>query len=230
MFYRVLLVEDEVGIRVGLEDSLRVAGYEVETADDGEEALQRASQGGFDVIVLDLILPVKDGIAVCEELRGKGIDTPILMLTAKAQLEERLRGFAVGADDYLTKPFEVLELLARIRAVLRRSLPTTGEKTSQVHVFGDVRVDTKQATVWRANERLRLSMKEYELLHYFVTHPVETLGRHRLLNEVWKYQKETPTRTVDVHVGWLRRKIEEDPANPRWIRTVYGKGYEFVPD
>ena len=230
MLHRVLLVEDEIGIRIGLEDSLCVAGYDVETADDGEAAMQLASQGGFDVIVLDLILPVKDGIEVCRELRNQGIDTPVLMLTAKTQLQARLRGFAVGADDYLAKPFEVLELLARIRALLRRSMPSTDETASHVHAFGDLRVDSKHATVWRANERLRLSVKEYKLLHYFVTHPAETLARRRLLNEVWKYQPKTPTRTVDVHVGWLRRKIENDPGNPRWIRTVYGKGYEFVPD
>lgn len=230
MPYRVLLVEDEAGIRVGLEDSFRVAGYEVEAVADGEAALQVASQGGCDVIVLDLILPVMDGITVCQELRAKGVDTPVLMLTAKAQLEERLRGFAVGADDYLTKPFEVLELLARIRAILRRTHPARRDGNSQALSFGEMRVNTKQAAVWRGSERLRLSMREYDLLHYFVTHPGETLSRQRLLKRVWKYQKQTPTRTVDVHVGWLRRKIEKEPANPRWIRTVYGKGYEFVPD
>ena len=223
---RLLLVEDDAGIRVGIEDTLRVAGYEVETADDGEAALQLASEGGFDAIILDLILPLKDGVLVCQELRERGIDTPVLMLTARNQLKDMLRGFAVGADDYLTKPFEILELLARIRAALHRNVPRTGSGDSHTHSFGDVTVDTTHGTVWRANERVQLSRKEYELLHYFVTHPREALTRRRLLEEVWKSKPETPSRTVDVHVGWLRKKFEDDSESPRWIRTVYGKGYE----
>ena len=228
--FRLLIVEDEVGIRVAIEDSLRVAGYEIETANDGEAALQLASEGGFDAIILDLILPLMDGIDVCQKLRERGIDTPVLMLTARAELKDTLRGFSVGADDYLTKPFEVLELLARIRAVLHRTVLRTGEGDSHVHSFGDVRVDTTHGTVWRANKRLHLSTKEYELLRYFVTHPGEALTRNHLLEEVWKSSSEGPSRTVDVHVGWLRKKFEDNPENPRWIRTVYGKGYEFVPD
>ena len=227
---RLLLVEDEAGIRVGIEDSLRVAGFEVETAEDGQVALLRASEGGFDAIILDLILPLKDGVLVCRELREKGIDTPVLMLTARRELKDRLKGFSVGADDYLTKPFEFMELLARIRAVLHRSVPRTEKQDSQVHSFGDVRVDTTHGTVWRANKRLELSTKEFELLYYFLTHPREALTRQRLLEEVWKSKSEGQSRTVDVHVGWLRKKIGDDPAHPRWIRTVYGTGYEFVPD
>ena len=227
---RLLVVEDEAGISLGIEDSLRVAGYVVETADDGEEALQRASEGGFDAIILDLILPLMDGVQVCQELRKRGTDTPILMLTARTALKDRLRGFAVGADDYLTKPFEALELLARIRAILHRTALRTDKGDSQVHSFGDVRVHTTHGTVWRAAERLELSAKEYDLLHYFVTHPRESLSRQRLLEEVWKSESESQSRTVDVHVGWLRKKIGDDPGSPRWIRTVYGKGYEFVPD
>lgn len=227
---RLLLVEDEVGIRIGIEDRLRLAGYDVETADDGEAALRRASQDAFDVIILDLILPLKDGVSVCQELRAMGIETPILMLTAKNQLDDMLRGFAVGADDYLTKPFEFLELLARVRAILRRSVPRTEDPDSHVHAFGDLRVDTTHSTAWLADKRLQLSAKEYELLQYFVTHSREPLTRQRLLEEVWNAKPGIPSRTVDVHVAWLRKKIENDPENPRWIRTVYGKGYEFVPD
>ena len=227
---RVLLVEDEIGLRVGLEDSLRIAGYEVETADDGEEALRRASLGGFDAILLDLILPLKDGLTVCQELRSNGIDTPVLMLTAKSQLEDRLRGFAVGADDYLIKPVEVMEMLARIRAVLHRSSSSGGDGSRPVHEFGDLRVDSRHAAVWRADARLSLSEQEYKLLQYLVTHPNETLTRQHLLKELWDSHPGGLSRTVDVHVNWLRRKIEADPKNPRWIRTVYGKGYKFVPD
>ena len=227
MGYRILLVEDEVGIRVALEDRLRVVGYEVETADNGRVAVERASEGGIDLIILDLILPGMDGLEVCHELRQSGIFTPVLMLTARAQLEDKLRGFAQGADDYLTKPFDFLELLARTKALLRRSAEADADETPRTYKFGNVTLDSRQSTVFVDGERLSLSMKEYDLLHFFVRHAGETLARERLLREVWNYEKGMPTRTVDVHVGWLRRKIKDDPRNPRWIRTVYGIGYRF---
>lgn len=227
MGYRILLVEDEVGIRVALEDRLRVVGYEVETADNGRVAVERASEGGIDLIILDLILPGMDGLEVCQELRQCGIFTPVLMLTARAQLEDKLRGFAQGADDYLTKPFDFLELLARTKALLRRSVDADADETPRTYKFGNVTLDARQSTVFVDGERLSLSMKEYDLLHFFVRHAGETLARERLLSEVWNYERGMPTRTVDVHVGWLRRKIKDDPRNPRWIRTVYGIGYRF---
>ena len=227
MGYRILLVEDEVGIRVALEDRLRVVGYEVETADNGRVAVERASEGGIDLIILDLILPGMDGLEVCQELRQGGIFTPVLMLTARAQLEDKLRGFAQGADDYLTKPFDFLELLARTKALLRRSADADPDEMPRTYKFGSVTLDARQSTVFVDGERLSLSMKEYDLLHFFVRHAGETLARERLLSEVWNYEKGMPTRTVDVHVGWLRRKIKDDPRNPRWIRTVYGIGYRF---
>lgn len=227
MGYRILLVEDEVGIRVALEDRLRVVGYEVETADNGRVAVERASEGGIDLIILDLILPGMDGLEVCQELRQDGIFTPVLMLTARAQLEDKLRGFAHGADDYLTKPFDFLELLARAKALLRRSAQADADETPRTYKFGSVTLDSRQSTVFVDGERLSLSMKEYDLLHFFVRHAGETLARERLLREVWNYDQGMPTRTVDVHVGWLRRKIKDDPRNPRWIRTVYGIGYRF---
>ena len=230
MPYRVLVVDDEAGIRLALEDDLRVAGYEVETAEDGEAALRCALSREFDAIVLDLILPVKDGLSVCAELRNRGIDTPILMLTAKTRLEDMLRGFSVGADDYLTKPVEALELLARMRAVLKRSLPPTDSRTSQGNVIGGLRVDTRNGIVWRGSKAVPLSAKEYELLLYFTAHPGETLTRDRLLRDVWESGLKASTRTLDVHVGSLRRKIEGGQGSARWIRTVFGEGYEFVPD
>ena len=228
MGHRILLVEDEVGIRVALEDRLRVVGYHVETADNGKLAVERASEGGVDLIILDLILPGMDGLDVCEGLRQKGIYTPILMLTARAQLEDKLQGFDRGADDYLTKPFDVPELLARAKALLRRSSQSNMEGPPGTFAFGGVRIDPEQSTVFVDGERLALSMKEYDLLHFFVTHQGEILPRERLLREVWKHDQRTPTRTVDVHVGWLRKKIKDDPRNPRWIRTVYGTGYQFL--
>ena len=229
---RLLLVEDEIGIRVPLADSLRVAGYEVEAVEDGESALRTAPTGGFDLIVLDVLLPDKDGVAVCAELRHKAVNTPVLMLTVKGELEDRVRGFAAGADDYVCKPFEFVELLARIKAIVRRSQNSPPPDSSAEHVyeFGDVRVDTKRAVVWRSNERILLSAMEYELLRYFLTHAGEILPRSRLLQDVWMAQPKAESRTVDVHVTGLRKKIEENPAHPRWIRTVRGKGYRFLPE
>jgi DNA-binding response OmpR family regulator len=229
MPYRVLVVEDEAGIRLGLEDSLRVAGYAVETVEDGEAALGRAASGNFDVIVLDLILPDRDGLSVCVELRNRGIRTPILMLTAKTRLEDMLRGFSVGADDYLTKPFEVMELLARMRAVLNRSQTASGQR-SQYHVIGSLRFDARTGVVWRASSQVGLSAKESRLLLYFLAHPAETLTRERLLRDVWESKLEASTRTIDLHVASLRKKIGDAPANPRWICTAYGAGYEFLSD
>ncbi len=235
MPHRVLLVEDEVGIRLSLADRLRVAGYEVETAEDGESALRLALEGGFDAIVLDLILPKMDGLKLCEELRSKGIDTAVLMLTVKSDLEDRVRGFVAGADDYMAKTTDIIELLARLRAVLRRTSPLTRlggppAEVKAVHEFGDVRVNFSDASVWRGSERIELSRKEYDLLRYFLTHPLKTLARGLLLKEIWRFDPSRPTRTVDVHVVGLRKKLENDPTHPRWFRTVRGKGYEFVPE
>jgi DNA-binding response OmpR family regulator len=226
---RVLVIEDEAGIRMGLETTLRVAGFEVETLEDGKTALQRASTGKFDVILLDLILPDKDGLAVCLEFREHGIDTPVVMVTARSELEDRLRGFAAGADDYLVKPFESLELLARIRAVLKRRLPAPGSSASHVEVTGGLRVDRKTATAWRDGNRVELSVAEYELLLFFMDHETEILSRECILREAWISKPGAWLRSVDVLVNSLRKKVEDDPKEPRRIQTVYGKGYVFMP-
>ena len=230
MSYCVLVVEDDAGIRLGLKDSLRIAGYDVHTAEDGEEALSRALKGGLDAIVLDLMLPVMDGVSVCEQLRNKGVYTPVLMLTAKTELEDVVRGFAVGADDYLTKPFEALELLARIRALLNRSQPPGDRRINQGRVIGGLCVDIRKGVVWRGGEPVELSATERALLRYFIAHSGQTLTRERLLREVWNSRLSGSTRTIDAHVASLRRKIGDNPERPRWIRTVFGQGYEFVPD
>lgn len=224
------MIEDEPGIRVPLADNLRVAGYKVETAEDGESALQVVLGGGFDLILLDVLLPGKDGVAVCDELRRNGVDTPVLMLTVKAAVEDRVRGFVAGADDYVTKPFEFVEVLARIKAILRRSASRDVLEAERVHEFGDVRVDTARAAVWRGDERVSLSAMEYELLRYFLVHPGEVLPRNRLLREVWLGQPDAESRTVDVHITGLRKKLEQSSGRPRWIRTVRGKGYRFSPE
>ena len=232
MPYRLLLVNEEIGIRVPLADSLRVAGFEIEIAEDGESALEMAPEGGFDLIVLDVVLPGKDGLLVCQELRRGGVNTPVLMLTAKADLEDRVRGFAAGADDYIATSCEFVELIARIKAIVRRSQSSApvNTKIEQVYEFGDLRVDLPQAAVWRGDERVSLSTMEYELLRYFIVHAGKVLPRSRLLEEVWLGQAKAESRTVDVHVTSLRKKIERNSAYPRWIRTVRGQGYKFLPE
>ena len=230
MPYRVLVVEDEEGIRTGLEDYLHVAGYDVEVAADGEEALQLTRQRGFDAIVLDLILPVVDGLSVCKELRTRGINTPVLMLTAKTDLEDILRGFTVGADDYLTKPFRALELLARLRALLKRSGSQGESNTPPRQTTEGLSVDPVRGIVLLDGKPVALTAKEYALLLFFVGHPTEVLTRDRILQEIWGSELGESTRTVDSRVSSLRKKIEADSESPRRIRTVFGEGYEFVPD
>ena len=226
---RVLLADDEIGTDKALGADLRIAGFDVATADNGEEALRLVRNVGFDILVADLALPVKSGLLVCEELRASQAQTAVVMLSASAHVGDKLRAFAAGADDYLTKPFEVMELIARIRAVMRRILAPPGLLFSHVHKFGDLRVDTARAAVWRGDECLRLSMMEYALLQFFIRYPNEVLSRRRILEECFKSRPGIGTRTVDMHVVYLRRKIGDDPLRPRWIRTVYGQGYSFVP-
>lgn len=191
-----------------------------------------APDGGFDLIVLDVILPDKDGVAVCHELRQSGVNTPVLILTVRDALEDRVRGFAAGADDYIAKSCEFVELIARIKAIVRRSQssPPVNTKIGHSYEFGDVRVDIPRAAVYRGNDRVSLSAMEYELLRFFILHAGEVLPRSRLLEEVWLGQAKAESRTVDVHVTSLRKKIEENSAYPRWIRTVRGQGYRFLPD
>ena len=227
---RILIVEDEVGIRMTVADRLRSEGHDVETATDGIEGYGRASRGGLDLIILDLMLPKKPGLDVCRELRDNGVATPVLMLTAKGQLMDKVKGLRTGADDYLVKPFEMLELLARIEAMLRRDRIRSDSDGPEIYSFGNIRVDPKQAAVFRDGEQLQLSAKEFQLLLYFVQHPRETLSRGELLRMVWNYQATLTTRTVDVHVGWLRQKIEQDSRKPRWIVTKHGLGYLFNPE
>ncbi len=227
MSHRILLVEDEEGLRITLRDRLAGEGYEVETTADGALGFERAVGGGFDLILLDVMLPAKSGIDVCRDLRRQGDQTPILMLTAKSQTIDKILGLKIGADDYLTKLFEMLELLARIEALLRRSQGAP-KPASETYEFGAVRVDLRGTRVFRGEEELSLSAKEFQLLQYLIEHRGETLARDKLLQEVWGYQSAPSTRTVDVHVAWLRQKIEPDLKKPRWIVTVHGLGYRFA--
>ena len=226
---RILLVEDEAGLVLTITDRLRAEGYEPESASDGMEGFRRASAESWDLILLDVMLPGRNGLDICRDLRQVGNNTPVLMLTARGQLIDKVLGLKIGADDYLTKPFEMLELLARIEALLRRS-GDSGRQNASVHDFGHLRVDLRKTAVWRSGQVVPLSAREFQLLRYLIEHSGTTVSREQLLKEVWGYDGATSTRTVDVHVAWLRQKLEEDPRQPRLIRTVHGFGYQFEPD
>lgn len=224
---RILIVEDEPGLAITLEDRLASEGYQVTVARDGIEGFRIACESPFDLIILDIMLPGKSGLDICRDLRQRSLTTPILMLTAKGQTVDKVVGLKVGADDYLTKPFEMAELLARIEALLRRA-SQAAPKLGDTAQFGDVQVDFRRTEVTKAGNPVPLSAKEYQLLRYFLEHRGETLSRERLLKEVWGYGATPSTRTVDVHVAWLRQKLEDDPRKPRWILTVVGLGYKFA--
>jgi two-component system alkaline phosphatase synthesis response regulator PhoP len=223
---RILLVEDEPGLLLTLGDRLRSEGHHVESAADGQAGLEMAFGGAFDLIVLDIMLPRKNGIDVCRELRQRGVSTPILMLTARGQTADKVAGLKIGADDYLTKPFEMAELLARVEALLRRA-PSIGA-VGEVYQFGAIRLDLRRTEVTRHGKPVTLSAKEFQLLRYLTEHRGTTVSRETLLSEVWGYGAVTSSRTVDVHVAWLRQKLEEDPRQPQWILTVHGLGYRLA--
>jgi two-component system alkaline phosphatase synthesis response regulator PhoP len=225
---RLLLVEDEPGLQLALSDRLTAEGYSVETAGDGNLAVTRATGEPFDVIVLDVMLPGRDGFDVAKTIRSQGVQTPILMLTARTQVVDRVVGLKLGADDYLTKPFETIELLARIEALLRRAPSSRSGVTLERYQFGDVTVDVRKAEVMRNGQLLDLSAKEFQLLKYFIEHRGATVSRDELLQEVWGYNAMPSTRTVDVHVAWLRQKLEINPRVPQYILTVHGLGYKFA--
>ncbi len=224
---KVLLVEDEEGLIFTLTDRLISEGYEVISARDGEEGLKLGVNDSFDLIILDIMLPKKNGFDVCRELRGKGISTPVLMLTAKGETIDKVVGLKLGADDYLTKPFEVIELLARIEALIRRSSNPT-QSSADTFAFADIEVDFKRAEVRKNNQPVELSAMEFKLLQYLIEHRGELLKRDELLDEVWGYDAMPTTRTVDVHIAWLRQKLEENPRYPNYIHTVHGFGYKFL--
>jgi two-component system alkaline phosphatase synthesis response regulator PhoP len=226
---RLLLVEDEPGLVMTMTDRLELEGYEVESVMDANKALHTASTNAYDAILLDVMLPGGTGFDVCRTLRQRGVQTPILMLTARGQVIDRVVGLKLGADDYLVKPFEMAELLARIEALLRRSASAMPEGASaESYRFGDISVDFRRAEVTKNGQALELSAREFKLLRYFIEHRGAALTRDELLNEVWGYNAMPSTRTVDVHVAWLRQKLEDNPRHPEYIHTVHGLGYKFV--
>jgi two-component system, OmpR family, alkaline phosphatase synthesis response regulator PhoP len=225
---KVLLVEDEEGLIITLSDRLQSEGFEVIVARDGEQGQKRAMTDALDLIVLDIMLPKKNGFDVCRDLRREGVETPILMLTAKGETIDKVLGLKLGADDYLTKPFEVLELLARIEALLRRSPVTSANGSHENFRFGDVEIDFKRAEVNKHKTAVELSAMEFKLLQFLIENRGNVHSRDELLDAVWGYDAMPNTRTVDVHIAWLRQKLEDNPKHPRYIQTVHGFGYKFV--
>ncbi len=222
---RILLVDDEPGLRRTLSDRLRKEGYGVDTAATGPAASDMARKSDYDLIILDLNLPAKNGLEVCRELRREKNNVAVLMLTARDAMADKITGLKLGADDYMTKPFESAELMARIEALLRRTRASDPEPES--FVFGGVCVRPRAGQVLRDGRPVRLSAQEFKLLCHFVKHPGVVFSRDELLDAVWGYQATPETRTVDVHVSWLRQKLEPDPHSPMHIVTVYGLGYRF---
>jgi DNA-binding response OmpR family regulator len=225
---RILVMEDEQSILMGLEDDLRLEGYEVSGVSDGVEGLASASQGGYNLIILDIMLPKMDGFEVCKRLRHSGITTPILMLTAKSQDVDKVLGLELGADDYVTKPFSPRELLARVKALLRRATPAAPAEAR--FSFGDVHVDFRTYAVTKGGAHVPLTLREFELLRHLIEHRDEVTNRASILEEVWGDDWDVFPRTIDTHIVHLRKKLEDDPANPKHILNVRGIGYRFVAD
>ena len=223
---RILIVEDEPAMVAGLRDNFEYEGYDVISAADGAEGLERALADNPDLVVLDVMMPRMSGLDVCKQLKAQKPAMPIIMLTARGQEIDKVVGLELGADDYVTKPFSIRELMARVKAVLRRASPQT--PAPEVYRFSDVEVNVRSNEVLRAGTPIDLSAKEFALLAYFVAHPAETLTRDRLLDAVWGYENYPNTRTVDTHIVHLRQKIEPNPEEPRFILTVHGSGYKFV--
>jgi DNA-binding response OmpR family regulator len=223
---RILVVEDEPAMVAGLRDNFEFEGYEVITARDGVEGLERALNDSPDIVILDVMMPRMSGLEVCRQLRAKRTAIPIIMLTARGQEVDKVVGLELGADDYVTKPFSIRELLARVKAILRRAAVIP--KQQDQHSFGDIEVDLHRRRVVKSGKQLDISSKEFELLQYFICHPGETLSRDRLLEEVWGYENYPTTRTVDTHLVRLRQKLEPDPEQPQYFLTVHGTGYRFV--
>jgi len=221
----ILLIEDEQVLRTTLSDRLRGEGYIVDSAADGQEGFDKAANQPFDLIILDLMLPVRSGLDVCRDIRQAGIATPILILTVRNETFDKVVGLRLGADDYVTKPFEFAELIARIEVLLRRVPIHAGHG---LYEFGSIRVDVRRAEVSRDGKPVYITGREFQLLRYLIERAGSTVPRDELLRSVWGYDRETLTRTVDTHVGSLRQKLEENPKRPELILTVSGVGYKFA--
>ncbi len=223
---KILIVEDEPNMVAGLRDNFEYEGYEVIAAGDGVTGLDKALRESPHLVILDVMMPRMSGLEVCKQLKAKRPSIPIIMLTARGQEVDKVVGLELGADDYVTKPFSIRELLARVKAVLRRA--QTVPKDQERYSFSDVEVNLRSCRVSRDGKPVEFSAKEFELLRYFLCHPGEVLSRDRLLEDVWGYDRYPTTRTVDAHIVHLRQKLEPRPEEPRFILTVHGIGYKFV--
>ena len=222
---RILIVDDEPEMVRGLEDNLRFEGYQTLSAGNGKDGLALALKEAPDLILLDIMMPQMSGWDLLRALRQKGLDVPVIMLTARAEEVDRVLGLELGADDYVTKPFSLRELLARVRAVLRRPGP---RQKFEEFAFGEVRIHLRGRQVFKGGKEVRLTRKEFDLLRYLVEHRGEVITRDRLLDEVWGYERYPTTRTVDTHILRLRQKFEKDPERPAYILTAHGQGYRFA--
>jgi DNA-binding response OmpR family regulator len=223
---RILIIEDDPAIRAGLKETFSTEGYSVSEADTGTKGFELASNNNFDLIILDLILPGKDGIEICKDLRSDGVKTPIVMVTSRKEEIDKILGLEIGADDYVTKPFSIRELLARVKALIRRSTYEPGDIVEVA--FADLKINFKKQEMLKGIKPVRLSATEYRILHYFIDHESEVISRDKFLDEVWGYDSYPTTRTVDNYILSLRKKIEDDPANPKHLLTVHKVGYKFV--
>jgi len=226
MSSKILLVEDEPGLVMTLSDRLRAEDYEVDEANDGVTGLAKAVSGAYDLVILDIGLPRKNGFDVCRGIRESGKHMPILMLTARGQVVDKVVGLQLGADDYLTKPFDMMELMARVGALLRRAEPRVASDTD-CYEFGAIKVDFRRGEAFKAGKRVTLSAREFQLVRYLIDRKGEIISREQLLHDVWGYNALPETRTVDVHMAWLRRKLEDNPRVPQYFLTVRGMGYKF---
>lgn len=225
---KILLVEDEAGLVLTIQDRLEEERYEVDVAKDGESGFEKALSSTYDLIILDLMLPQKGGLDICRDLRQKGIETPILMLTAKGQVIDKVLGLKLGANDYMQKPFEMMELLARVEVQLRKKVSEKKSSDLGTITIDDIEINFRNIEVKKNKETISLSSKEFQLLKFMVENEGVILSRDQLLNEVWGYDALPSTRTVDVHIAWLRQKLEDDSRYPKHILTVHGFGYKFV--
>ncbi|HEY5533427.1 MAG TPA: response regulator transcription factor [Ignavibacteria bacterium] len=223
---KILIIEDDQAIRKGLKDNLELDNYDVLTESDGKEGLKSAENKSPDLILLDLNLPVKNGYEICKELRSAGNNVPIIMLSARAEEADKVLGLELGADDYVTKPFSIRELLSRIKAVLRRK--ATIEDVIDIYTIGDVEINFRKMEASKGKKKIYMSLKEYEILKFFINHKEEVVSRNLLLDEVWGYEVFPTTRTVDNYIMMLRKKIEKNPSVPKHFLTIHSAGYRFV--
>ena len=222
---KILIIEDDPAIRIGIKEVFSNEGYSVSEADSGNIGFELAKKNSFDLLILDLILPGKDGIEICKDLRSDGVKTPIIMVTSRKEEIDKILGLEIGADDYMTKPFSIRELLARAKALIRRSTYEPGD--IEEVAFSDLKINFKKQEMLKGNIQVKLSATEYRILHYFIDHEGEVISRDKFLDEVWGYDSYPTTRTVDNYILSLRKKIEDDPSNPKHLLTAHKVGYKF---